>query len=350
MEFGVAFPSKVGDYQLVKLAESVGFDQAWFFDSQMIYSDVYATMALAAHHTSRIKLATGVAVATTRIAPVIAHSVATIAQLAPGRVELGLGNGNTARLTMGVQPVKLSVLKREIRTIKELLQGKRTLHEYENEKNYIEFLHQHNNFINLKNHIPITLSAFGPQTLKFCGEECDGHMTWNISKHELISARTLLTKAAKEKGRNSELPTKGIFPLAILREGETKESASVLKSLAPFITNLLHVLCEWDDKLLTEDPKIADLAREYREYVNTIDKNVRHLILHEGHLIYSRPEENKFITPEIADVAAMIGSPDEILERIKILESSGLSHFAFQITDRPQEQIKDFAKTIIERY
>ena len=77
----------------------------------MIYSDVYATMALAAHHTNRIKIATGVAVAATRIA-VIAHSIATIAQLA-GRVELGLGNGNTARLTMGVPPVSLSVLKKK---------------------------------------------------------------------------------------------------------------------------------------------------------------------------------------------------------------------------------------------
>jgi len=350
MEFGVAFPSKVGDYELVKLAESLGFDQAWFFDSQMIYSDVYATMALAAHHTSRIKLATGVAVAATRIAPVIAHSIATIAQLAPGRVELGLGNGNTARLTMGVQPVKLPVLKREIRTIKALLQGKRTLHEYENENNYIEFLHKDSNFINLKHHIPITLSAFGPQTLKFCGEECDGHMTWNISEPELTSARALLTKAAQKIGRDSELLTKGIFPLAILKDGETKESASVLKSLAPFITNLLHVLCEWDDKLLPEDPRIANLAKEYREYVDTIDKTERHLVLHEGHLIYSRPEESKFINPEIADVAAMVGSSDEILERIKNLESLGLSHFAFQVTDRPEEQIEHFAKTIIERY
>jgi 5,10-methylenetetrahydromethanopterin reductase len=49
MEFGVAFTSRIGDYDLVALAETLGFDQAWFFDSQMIYSDVYATMALAAH-------------------------------------------------------------------------------------------------------------------------------------------------------------------------------------------------------------------------------------------------------------------------------------------------------------
>ena len=66
MEFGIAFTSRVSDYDLVQLAESLGFDQAWFFDSQMIYSDVYATMAVAARETRRIKLATGVAVPSTR--------------------------------------------------------------------------------------------------------------------------------------------------------------------------------------------------------------------------------------------------------------------------------------------
>ena len=56
MEFGVAFPSKVGDHELVLRAEELGYDQAWFYDSQMLYSDVYATMALAAYRTRRIRL------------------------------------------------------------------------------------------------------------------------------------------------------------------------------------------------------------------------------------------------------------------------------------------------------
>ena len=69
MDFGVTFPSRVGDFELVELAERLGYRQAWFYDSQMIYSDVYATMALAAFKTSKIRLGTGVAVPTTRMAP-----------------------------------------------------------------------------------------------------------------------------------------------------------------------------------------------------------------------------------------------------------------------------------------
>ena len=72
--------------------------------------------------------------------------------------------------------------------------------------------------------------------------------------------------------------------------------------------------------------------------------------MHEGHLIYTRPEEEKFITSEIAEVAAMIGHPDEIIEKIKNLEKKGLSHFAFQVTNRPEDQIRNFAEKIIEKY
>ena len=125
----------------MELAEQCGFDQAWFFDSQMIYSDVYATMALAAKETSRIKLGTGVAVPTTRMAAVIAHSIATIAQLAPNRVELGLGNGNTARLTMGLRPVPLSTMKKEIRTIQALLTGEEVVHDFDGNPQHLAKKH-----------------------------------------------------------------------------------------------------------------------------------------------------------------------------------------------------------------
>ena len=51
-------------------------------------------MALAAVNTRTIKLGTGVAIASNRIPPVTVHSIATINQIAPGRVILGLGTSS----------------------------------------------------------------------------------------------------------------------------------------------------------------------------------------------------------------------------------------------------------------
>ena len=43
--------------------EDLGFTSAWsLYDSQMLYSDIYATMTLAAEHTKRIKIGTGIVV------------------------------------------------------------------------------------------------------------------------------------------------------------------------------------------------------------------------------------------------------------------------------------------------
>jgi alkanesulfonate monooxygenase SsuD/methylene tetrahydromethanopterin reductase-like flavin-dependent oxidoreductase (luciferase family) len=351
MEFGVAFTSRIGDDDLVAMAESLGFDQAWFFDSQMIYSDVYATMAVAARATRRIRLATGVAVPTTRMAPVIAHSIASVATLAPGRVELGVGNGNTARLTMGLRPVPLPRMKREIRLIQALLRGEAALLETEGEAHLVQLLHRAHGFIDLSHKIPLTLSAFGPQTLDYCGAECDAHLTWNIAPAALRAARAQIAAGARRQGRDpAQIPSKAIFPLAVLRPGETSASPRVLHSLGPFITNLLHVMCEWDEKLLPSDTSIAQHVERYRAYVATLPVARRHLILHEGHLVYTRPEEESFMVPEIAEVAAMVGDPDQVIARIKALEAEGLTHFAFQVTDDPVGQMRYFADTVIRRY
>lgn len=351
MEFGVTFTSRIGDYDLVALAESLGYDQAWFFDSQMIYSDVYATMALAARETKRIRLATGVAVPTTRMAPVIAHSIASVAELAPGRVELGVGNGNTARLTMGLRPVPLGRLKKEIRIIQALLRGEAVEQDAEGESHLIQLLHRDHGFVNLDHHIPLTLSAFGPKTLAYCGAECDAHLSWNPSPDMLRGAREAIGEAARAAGRDPDtVPTKAIFPLAVLRPGETAASPRVLRSLGPFITNLLHVMCEWDESLLPSDSSITDTVARYRAYEATLPAERRHLVLHEGHLVYTREDEHDFLTPEVAEVAAMIGDPDAIIERIRALEAAGLEHFAFQVTDDPVGQMQTFAETVMRRY
>src|SRR5215475_2549020 len=123
MEFGIAVNTHITNWDVIRYAEELGFDRAWIGDSQMIWSDCYATMALAAQNTKRIKLGTGVAIAGTRIAPVTAHSIASINQLAPGRVFLGLGTGHTAMRVMGMDPVKAGAFREYMRVLRALLHG-----------------------------------------------------------------------------------------------------------------------------------------------------------------------------------------------------------------------------------
>ena len=59
MKFGIMFDTHVDKWDLIRYAEELGYDAAWVPDSQMLWSDCYATMALAAVNTQRIRIGTG---------------------------------------------------------------------------------------------------------------------------------------------------------------------------------------------------------------------------------------------------------------------------------------------------
>ena len=71
MDIGVCVASHIQDIDYIVSAEKLGFSHAWIADSHMLWSDCYATLALAADRTSTINLGTGVSVSGTRPAPVL---------------------------------------------------------------------------------------------------------------------------------------------------------------------------------------------------------------------------------------------------------------------------------------
>jgi len=62
VKLGVCVASHVGDVGYVVRAEELGFASAWLADSQMLWSDCYAALALVADRTRHIRIGTGVAV------------------------------------------------------------------------------------------------------------------------------------------------------------------------------------------------------------------------------------------------------------------------------------------------
>ena len=52
MKFGAMVVPRISDWQLYQELEAMGYDSAWAPDSQMIYSDTYAVLALAAANFS----------------------------------------------------------------------------------------------------------------------------------------------------------------------------------------------------------------------------------------------------------------------------------------------------------
>src|ERR1700722_11791206 len=118
MRFGVSVATNIGNANLAVHAEEAGFDTFWATDSQMIWSDVYSYLTLAASLTTRITLGPLVAVAPTRLAPVTAQSIATVNFLAPGRTVLAIGTAHTAMRTMGFEPMTVAEFSDYLRVVR----------------------------------------------------------------------------------------------------------------------------------------------------------------------------------------------------------------------------------------
>jgi 5,10-methylenetetrahydromethanopterin reductase len=355
MEFAITYPARPDAWQDVVIAEDNGFTHAWFYDSQMIYSDVYVCLALAAEHTRRIKLATGVAIPSNRIEPVTAHSIATINLLAPGRTILGIGTGFTGRNTMGLPPIPLGQLRSYVKMVRSLLRGEEVIYRDGQRERAIRFLHPNRGYINLRDQIPIYLAADGPKALELTGELADGWVTVLSGPERFREKLDSVLKGAKRAGRSAEnLPNAVLTSGCILRDGESATSPRVIERMGPFAIVFLHALWEQSTVAAALPGSLTKLWERYRdEYVAKMKTpgEKRYLEVHEGHLIYMKPGEEKYIDEALVRSMTLTGRGEEVIARLKALEAAGVKQVAIQVVwPHGREMIEDFSREVIAKY
>ena len=215
----------------------------WVADSQMIWSDCYAVLALAAQQTRKIKIGTGVSVAGTRLAPVTAHSIATINQLAPGRTFLGIGTGNTATRLMNHKPMKLKEFSDYLRVLRALLRGEEADFTWQGQTHPVQFLMQDHKFINVEDPIPLYVSGFGPKAQALAGEYGEG-LVMSIPPDPGFMHRALnnAEAGAQRAGRAlaDDFYTSSLTTAVILQPGESLTSERVLRECGAFVIASLH--------------------------------------------------------------------------------------------------------------
>jgi alkanesulfonate monooxygenase SsuD/methylene tetrahydromethanopterin reductase-like flavin-dependent oxidoreductase (luciferase family) len=355
MKFGLNCPARIDSWKDMTVAEDLGFTSAWFYDSQMLYSDVYATMALVAEHTKRIKIGTGIAVPSNRIAPVTAHSIATINQMAPGRAMLGIGTGFTGRNMMGLPPVRLDDLREHVRICRALLRGEEVLYREGKRERWIRFMHPERGYINIDASIPIVIAAQGRKALEVSGETGDGWMAPVSGVQEFKQNLDAVKSAAKHVGRDVQNFSTTMFAAAcVLRPGESLTSGRVRSEMGPMAVVALHALWEASAVAAQLPPSLQSLYEKYRdEYVGKLDlpADRRYLKVHEGHTIYLKPGEERFLTPEVIAAFSMTAPRERIIERIRGLEAAGLDEIAFCVpNDGARERIEELGREIVSRY
>ncbi len=359
MEFGIGFDTHVDKWDLARYGEELGYDRCWVPDSQMIWSDCYAVLALAAANTRRIKLGTGVAIAGTRIAPVTAHSIASINQLAPGRTFLGIGTGHTAMRVMGQNPMPLGEFREYLRIVRELLAGKPVEYTYRGRTREIQFLHRDRHFINLDQPIPIYVAANGPRVCKLAGEFGDGWVTAGGINARVSHRLKLMGEGAAQAGRHlpADFHVAALTTACVLRPGEKLTSERVINETGAQVASALHFVYEnWKTRGKSDDaipPFFRNVWDDYLKRVASfsLPENARFRQIHEGHGTFLQPDERKYVTPEAIRGTCIVGEPDEIIGQIRAMEQAGIREvLLLPPADTQREVFRDFAEQVMPAF
>lgn len=347
MDFGIALATTTESWRAVKRAEALGFKYAWFYDTQLLNPDVFVGMALAARETRRIRLGTGVLIPSNRISPVAANGLATLAKLAPGRIDFGVGTGFTARRTMGQRAIKLAELERYVAEVQALLRGETVEAWLEGEKKKVRFLNPELGLIHLKHEIPLHLSAFGPNARALAAKLGAGWLFFSGAVGPALGALADMQASWKGAGR-SGTPYATLFTLGcVLRRGESPTSRRALAQAGPLAAVLFHDLVErgtLGEVIGTLPPSLSESLESYaRIYAAYEPADARWLAVHRGHLMFVRPEEKPFLTRELIEGFTFTGTPDLLRGRVEELRDAGYSQLAVQLVEGHEDALADWA-------
>lgn len=296
----------------------------------MIWSDVYATMALAADRTSTMQMGTGVSVAATRPAPVTAAAMATINQIAPGRTFCGIGTGNTAMRIMGHKPMTIAEFDRYLSELRPLLRGEEALVTWRDRTSPVRHIMPDAGFVNFDDPIPLYVSGFGPKSLALAGKHGDG-LVLSVPPNPKVIDRvwTGVEAGANDAGRTidrSTFPATTLNTIVVLEPGEAVDSARSRHLCGAFaIASLHYAYDQWRNfGRVSSNPAIVEVWDDYVALLDTVPEEIRHQRVHAGHNCWVVPEEERFVTRALIESSCLVGTPEVIVERLLTLEQSGI--------------------------
>src|SRR5215470_10414383 len=127
MKFGITIKPDMAVERIVALtrhAEAAGFEYGWIFDSHVLWLEPYPLLTLMAANTKHMRLGTCVTNPAVRDLTVTSSLFATLNLISGGRMQLGIGRGDSSRRVLGKKPVTAGELESAVETLRQLTTGK----------------------------------------------------------------------------------------------------------------------------------------------------------------------------------------------------------------------------------
>lgn len=311
MQLSLSLPPgpRVVEYAL--LAESLGYQRLWLYDSPLLYGDVWVALARVAEATTTLGIGPGVLVPGLRHVATTASAIATLEAIAPGRLAVAVGTGFTARRLLGKRALAWQTVESFLRALRGLLGGETV----EIEGQPVRMLHPDGFAPRRPITTPILVAANGPRGCSVARELGDGVMTFGepppgIAWCALIQAGT------------------------VLEPGETFVSARVRDALGPGIALIYHSFYEAMGAAVDQLPGGA----AWRAAVEREPERTRHLHIHEGHLV-AVPEREKALLDPGVGAMTFSGNESELQVRMSGLAAAGVRELVYSPSgsDIPRE-------------
>jgi len=310
MKISAQFATSLQSPAHIAVAEQLGYDRAWLFDTPHESPDVWMMLALAAERTTTVGLGPGVLVPTLRHPIVNASAAAALAALAPGRVAVAFGTGFAGARALGADPATWSYLRDYVHTFRGLLSGARVSWQ----GNRIQMLHPDGYVPPRPIDIPILISALGPKGVGVATELADGLFTVN---GETRYAAQFSWAAIGVHG-------------TVLVDGEALDSARVQAAAGPGNALAYHTTYEFGG-----DVTALPGGDAWLDAINQNPTQDRHLAVHDQHLVALNDADTAAWAAgswKAIRHTTVTGTADEIGQRVSELAAEGITEIIYQPT------------------
>jgi probable F420-dependent oxidoreductase len=318
LSFGITLKPDMAPARIVALtrqAEASGFAYGWLFDSHVLWLEPYPLLTLMAQATKRMRLGTCVTNPAVRDPTVTASALATLNLISGGRMDLGIGRGDSSRRVLGKKPTTLADLERATRTIQQLAAGGPV--DYEGERVQLEWA---------SGALPVWIAGYGPKALQLTGRIADGVILQFADPHLIKWCLGFVREGARAAGRDpASIQVMAAAPVWV---GDDLAAArDHVRWFPALVSN--HVM----DLIARYDP--TELPAELTEFVRGRAGYDYH------HHAEVGSGNAQFVADEVVDRFCIVGPAEEHRRRLRELAAIGVHQFNIYLMSGDEEATLD---------
>jgi probable F420-dependent oxidoreductase len=329
MDFGITIKPDLTIDRIVSLtqqAESAGFTYGWIFDSHVIWMEPFPLLTLMAANTKAMRLGTCVTNPAVRDVTVSASLFATLNVFSGGRMQLGIGRGDSSRRVLGKKPTTLENLEEFVRTFRALNAGKS-----------VELESVSTRFPWANSGVPpVWVAGYGPKALRTAGRIGDG-VILQFADPDLIEwSLGFVREGAKEAGRD---PAK----LEVMAAAPVWASSDL---------KLARERVRWFPALVSNH--VMDLISKYKpeelpaSLISFVKNRGKYDYLHHCEV---GSDNADFVTDEIVDRFCLVGPIEQHRKKLEALRKVGVTQFNIYLMCGDEEQTLDiYAREVLPHY